>query len=265
MSQVQNATPEKKARTEDKQNCLAVTVRIISDALAQRADGSSEVQIHGIEVANVVLVGVVEKLVEQATSVEFTLNDGSGRIKVRHYGQLASGGIKAGEYVSLVGGIRTAPSPHVSTLNIRPVQGADEVSYHMIEVVHSAMKLRRKDANSGTPAPKVKPEVETTPFKATAAEPVAAPPSTSVAMDTQVSTGPVGATPLKGEAALKEALLETLQSKASGDSGVSITTILAELGPRTSGGESEVKGALQRLIEDGEAFTTIDDDHFSAI
>lgn len=267
-SQMQTSTPEKKARTEDKQNCVPVTARIISDAVAKRAEGSSEIQIHGIEVANVVLVGVVENLNHQATGLEFTLNDGSGRIKVRHYnnGSDTASGIKAGEYVVIVGGLRTLPQLHVSALKLRPAQGADEVSYHMIEVVHSALQLRRKDEagskDLATPASKAKPVVEVSPPKAMEVE--AAPASTPAPVANPAPAAAAALPPLKGEQALKEALLEILRNKAP-EQGMPVADFVTELGQRIAGGESEIKAALERLVEDGDAFEPLDPGFYACI
>jgi len=268
-SQMQTSTPEKKARTEDKQNCVPVTARIISDAVAKRAEGSSEIQIHGIEVANVVLVGVVEKLSQQTTALEFTLNDGSGRIKVRHYhnnGSETAAGIQAGQYVVIVGGLRVLPQLHVSALSLRPAQGADEVSYHMIEVVHSALQLRRKDESSSkdlaTPASKAKPVVEASPPKAMEVE--AAPSSTPAPVVT--NPAPAGAAalpPLKGQA-LKDALMEILRAKAP-EAGMLPADLMKELKHTVPGGESELKGVLDGMVEDGDVFEPLDPGHYCAL
>jgi len=258
---MQTSTPEKKARIEDKQNCLAVTPRVIHDPVAQRVDSSSEIPIHGIEVANVALVGVVEKLVQQGTTLEFTVNDGSGRIKVRHY---QTGGmepsIKAGEYASVVGAIRTLPQLHISALSLRKTQGADEVSYHMIEVVHSALMIRRSQSGSqhlSTPAPKDKMDVDVSPPKATteAAVPSSAPvvqaPSAELAM-------------LKGEDALKEALMAFIKMKGE-ETGTSVTTLISEFASRAAGGQSDIRAALGKLVEDGELFNPLDEYHFASL
>jgi len=263
-SQMQTSTPEKKARIEDKQNCLAVTTRVIHDAVAQRVDSSSEIPIHGIEVANVALVGVVEKLVQQGTTLEFTVNDGSGRIKVRHY---QTGGmepsIKAGEYASIVGAIRTLPQLHISALSLRKTQGADEVSYHMIEVVHSALMIRRNQSGSqdlSTPAPKDKMEVDISPPKATEA----AVPSSAPVVQAPAAAPAVGAM-LKDEAALKDALLQSIRAKGA-EEGTHITVLVSEFGSRTAGGEKDIRAALAKLTEDdGELFNPLDEDHFASL
>merc|ERR1719353_1449323 len=117
-------TPEKRGRQEDKQTCTAATVRLLLEGQKAAEQESKELQLHGVDVVNVTLVGVVEGLVRQATMLEFTLNDGSGRVKVRHYKNDSSDSEKdalaAGQYASVVGSLRSSPAVHISALSLRP-------------------------------------------------------------------------------------------------------------------------------------------------
>ena len=101
---------------------------------------------HGAELCNFVLVGVEEGLVQLYPGLEFVVNDASGRIKVRHYGNgdadASIKGLVTGRYASIVGSLRMSPMLHVSALSLRLVTSADEVSYHMIEVANAALKLQ---------------------------------------------------------------------------------------------------------------------------
>ena len=54
--------------------------------------------------------------------------------------------LASGRYVSLVGGIRSSPTTHFAATCMRLVSSTDEVSYHMIEAVHAALKLRQGPA-----------------------------------------------------------------------------------------------------------------------
>merc|ERR1711924_565916 len=118
---------------------------------------------------------------------------------------------------------------------------------------HSALQLRRKDESSSkdlaTPASKAKPVVEVSPPKAMEVE--AAPSSTPppVANPAPAATS---APPLKGQA-LKEKLIEILRAKAP-EEGMSPADLMSELKQTVAGGESEIKGALLRMVEDGDAF-----------
>lgn len=140
-------TPEdarRPRRQEDKANCVPVTVRMIQGALSDGSgSGDGGLRIHGAEVATVLVVGVVEGLSRGNMSLEFVLNDGSGRIKVRYYYQDKNAdGIEEGRYVSLAGQAHTSPAQHVGAMCVRPVDSADQVAYHLIEVAHASLKLR---------------------------------------------------------------------------------------------------------------------------
>jgi hypothetical protein len=259
-------TPEKRTRQEDKQTCMPLTVRLIQDAAASTGADGTDLKIHGAELVNIALVGVVEGLVEQATGLEFVLNDSSGRIKVRYYqsGDGSTTNLTAGCYVSIVGSLRMTPMLHVSALSARLVKSADEVSYHMIEVAHAALKL--KSGGSRAPDATSTPEKQMT--ASLAPNDLLTPPKASqdVVPTVRPTPTPVRALsasePLTGSA-LKNAVLEFFRTEGEGkDEGLSVSNVAAHM--KATPPES-IKVVVQELVTDGELFTTIDDDHFSAL
>merc|ERR1712151_1002718 len=96
---------------------------------------NGELCIHGTEPGMLILAGVVETLTKQAASMEFSLNDGTGRIKARHYitdGQSKGlEDITVGRYISAFGNMRTMPVPHFVVTGMRLISTADEISFHM--------------------------------------------------------------------------------------------------------------------------------------
>jgi len=251
-------SPVKKARQEDKQTCLPSTIRMLLDANQAQA---GELKVHGTEVVNVVLVGTVENLSRQAAVVEFTLNDGTGRMKVRQYSTGSADtdkdGLVAGRYVSVVGGLRTAPAVHVSALAMRPVTTADEVSYHMIEVAHTALSMKRSQSLP-TPAraPGLPPsQTQATSPPATPAE-LAAPAPAPAAPASAPEPAAAPAAPTSN----RESVIQVLSSEGeSRPEGVSLTIMLERLKPMDA---TAVREVLEQLVSDGEAYTTIDDEHF---
>jgi len=263
----QSDTP-KRARQEDKTTCVPVTVRILQDAVARHAD-SQEILIHGMEASIVHIVGVVEALVEQTAMVEFQINDGSGRMKVRYYTSSNSAsagltGLAAGRYVSIVGNVRTSPTAHISAMNLQAVEGANEVSYHMIEVAHAALKMRnptaaaslRAGAAVSDPITPAKPmglgfggAVNNTvsPMKVEAPAFIEAPLSMH--------------TPPKAD--LRTVVVELLRQvqESAGEEGLGLSAILSH----TQASNEKVKDILSKLVDEGDVFTTIDDDHFAII
>jgi len=247
----------KAKKQEEKQTCLPVTVRILQDAVAKHAD-SQEVIIHGAEVSIVHIVGVIENFVKQTAMVEFQINDATGRMKVRYYGSGSGSmedltGLTNGAYVSVVGNLRTSPAAHVSAMSLQPVQNADAVSYHSIEVVHAALRLRNPTtlapvglgmgaADPVTPA-KLQAGTNLSPAKLEAPVPV----------------------PMAVQGDLRSSVMEVLRKvqESGNDVGLDVTTLVARL-PQGSSSQ-KVNDVLSQLVTDGEAFTTIDDNHFAMI
>jgi len=254
------AAPEKKARVEEKQTCVPVTVRIIHDATAAaKVSESPEVLIHGSEAYMVHLVGVVESFVEQTAMLEFQLNDASGRIQVRHYASgpaLGEGlsGISAGRYVSVIGNLRTSPAPHISAMSLRAVSSADEVSYHMIEAALATLRLRSPAASGGlaltagvTPTKRVEGESMISPMKVDAPVHVVAPETVMPAPSTD----------------LRSIVLKVLREEKDkvGEKGVELAAIFA----KCQASSSKVQELMSKLVDEGEVITTIDDEHFEVI
>merc|ERR1712113_800810 len=170
-----------------------------------------------------------------------------GRIKTRYYisdtqpKELDS--LESGRYVSMFGNVRTAPYPHFVATGLRLVQSADEISYHMIESAHSALKLQNGVICQTTSSPMKQ------------APHVAAVPEAPATKGVQTSQ-------LEG-AALREAIVALLRQEAeSKPEGSAIDALLEHAKPTP---EDHVRSAIQQLVDDGEVFTTIDDDHFSCV
>jgi replication factor A2 len=261
----------KRARQEDKQTCIPVTVRVLQDAVSRHAD-SQEVLIHGTEASIVSLVGVVESLVEQSTMLEFQLNDGSGRMKVRYYstGAAAVEGLAAGRYVNVVGNLRTAPSAHVSAMSIRQVTAADEVSYHMIEVAHAAVSLRNptKSAPFAASTAAVDP---ITPAKQGLGMGFTAAPASTLSpakVEAPAPTPEPPAVPLQTppKADLRSSVLSILQqvNDSGNEEGINVSGLLAKLAPGQATSQ-KVQDVMSQLVQEGDVFNTIDEQHFAVL
>jgi len=251
-SQIQS-TPQK-AKAEDRQTCLPVMAKVVVAAAANIQSGE-ELQIHGQDVAMVLLVGVVEQLVEGAASLEFVLNDSTGRLRIRQYftGGNEAGKVMPGQYVTVVGGIRSTPELHVSAQFVNPVVSADEVSYHVIESAHAALKLRTPQGQAvGTQQPALVAQAFSTPTKSPAL----------VAVPCLVATSKVDTLMASGDDSVGAAVLALLQRMSDKPEGLATVAIAKELAPAS---EAVVKKCLATLVDAGEIFNTIDDNHFGAL
>merc|ERR1740120_104935 len=141
----------KKTRQDVKETCLPITIRAIEVALARRAETGEDLKFYDCaEPQMVIVVAAVESVARQAASLEVALNDATGRIKGRWFiadpQESALDRILPGSYVSVFGEVRASPVQHLAVKGMRPVESADEVSYHVIEAAHAALKLQKKGA-----------------------------------------------------------------------------------------------------------------------
>jgi len=262
------ANPAK--RTEEKTTCIPVTVRMLLDAVAARNDEGSDVLIHGSEAGVIVLVGVVEALVQQSAMLEFQLNDGSGRIKVRHYGSGLTDTLTPGRYVAIVGNLRSSPAVHVSAMSFRAVLQADEVSYHMIDVGHTALRLRSPTSTNDVHAaaaglPLAGSTMATglsTPAKLSKEASIMTPTKAEAPLSSAQIAPAAIQTPLP-KADLRSSVLQVLRREQDkvGDEGLALSALLTQLEAPTD----KVKAIMSALVDDGEVFTTVDDEHFSIL
>lgn len=261
-SQGAAASSPAKARGEERQCCLPVTVRAIEEALRQEGE---ELSFHGIQPETLVLVAAVESLKKQPNNLDLVVNDSSGRIRVRHFltGEANSvdEGIQEGRYVYMFGQVRSKPELHFMAQGIRPVKSADEVSYHAIEVGHAALRLQRGPSAAGGQAPAL-----ATPSKAAAGSDLMAPALTPA----KIAAAPAPEQPAAAPAAapsgkaLRDALMAFLtdQAESKGDEGCSRSEVHGHF--KAAAG-SEVDALLAEMVQEGDAITTIDEEHFAAM
>jgi len=244
--------PAKRARQEEKSTCLPVTARWIEHALEQqRKEGSEELCFHGMVPGMLTMVGVVEELNAQPMSLDFTLNDGTGRLRARYFVSdprpEGFSQIVAGRYVCLVGEMRTAPAVHFGCNTVKVVASADEVSYHLIEVAHTQLRLQK----GALYAPKqAESAVQAAPVKATV---------TPVRASNTELKGALGGVELR------TAILDFMrnqQENGVGPEGVALSALTAHL---TSAPAAEIRQCIDTLETDGEIFRTMDDEHFSVV
>jgi hypothetical protein len=271
---ITNNSPQKAQRQEEKQTCIPITARIIESAI-KNMDGG-ELHIHGEQPSMVLLVGQVESLVKQAASLEFTLNDSTGRVKARHFfpnqeARPEFDKLENGSYVSVVANVRTAPTVHLGVQFMTLVQSADEISYHMIEAAHASVKLQQTTKDPSTPAakrPVASPMTAGSQGQGPSFSPdVAMSPAKEVKETVNVAPVPMSFTAAKVKLAgdeLKNAIVEFLRKEgpASGESGVGLTQVGAGLEATPL---DDIKGCLANLLDEGDVYTTIDDDHFLTV
>jgi len=256
------ATQEaKRPRQEEKQSCLPVTIRAIETALST-AEGD-DLRFYGTQPHQLVVVGCVEEMEKQSTSVQLKLNDGTGKIIVRHYlsgddqSEKALEDVQPGRYVAAVGNVRTAPSHHLALICLRTVASPDEISYHFIEAAHAALRLQR-----GIPVEKAAMTPPSKPMDVTMAQ-----AGNSSAVESFTTPPKMPALPVSEpalESSLRTAVLNALvRTGAELAEGVKYDVLAQAIG--TSVSKEAVLTTAKELVEEGLAFETIDDEHFQAL
>merc|ERR1719245_2535519 len=167
--------------------------------------------------------------------------------------------IRPGSYISMYGNVRRSSTVHFAVTGLRVVRSADEISYHMIECARAALMLRRGAAEPGTPSPKKLASADMamgpSPVK------VAETPAQSAALTAQAAGSEAKKVGGPSAAELREAVINTLRKEGEGrEEGVSVVALRALLPVGTS--SEDVRAAVNKLVEDGDAYATIDDDHF---
>jgi len=267
----------KKGKVEEKQQILPVTIRAIEMALAERLDSASELRFHGgAEPSSLLLVAMVESVLRQPTSLELSLNDGTGRFKARYFVSESLPDsldhVQPGRYVSVVGSVRATPVDHLGLLCLRPVESADEISYHLIECAHAALRIKRgqqdtpKSAESWTPQSKLKSSEAASLLTPTKEMPSQSLPMVIEAPAMSPSVSKAAGAPL--DVPLRDSLDAVLrrEAEAKGEVGVSVTELLSLLGAAgIAATESKLRTCLAEMTDNGEVFNTLDDDHFAPI
>jgi len=281
----------KKARQEVKETCLPVTIRAVEVAFEQRGETGEDLKFYGsAEPQMVIVVAAVESVVRQAASLEVMLNDGTGRIKARYFVMDQNSDeldrIVAGSYVNAFGEVRAAPVQHLALKGMRPVESADEVSYHMIEVAHAALQLQKR--STGQPKDPATPSKAASKDEAmpptdllTPQKPGTAPmansisvPAATAELPPAVPAGPAAEpaskpqadTPLPPKQApigaeLRAAVLALLRDAAVGPEGLHLDAITQKVG----NSEEDVRSMVTELVDDGELYSTITEAHFAAL
>merc|ERR1719401_1205446 len=235
-------------------------------AIGSSAD-SGGIKFYDTEQSMLILVGVIESLVRQPTSLEFSVNDATGRIKARFYMSNRQASelemLGPGSHVSVFGNVRTAPEKHLAVTGMRLVESADEVSFHMIEAALTAVKLQKAQgiqkptlAAETLTAPPMRSSVELSPPKQ-APTPLERIPQ----LEIMAPAKPVPAA--LGGRALRDAVVAFLRREGEKrPEGVARCDVCDQVKPTPA---FDVNKTLEQLTGDGDVYTTIDDDHFQCI
>jgi len=229
------------------QTLTPVTIRQLFNAIQSQPEDVYKVD--GKELNQITIVGQIVSSSIASTVVELVIDDGTGKIDVRHWVEIDDNNylqeqhnrLTDGAYVRVIGHLRAFHKKrNIMAFRIHPLEDMNELTFHLLEVIHVHL-FNTKGALDG-PAEMV---------------PI---PTAPVSGHFRSAPGPSGGQQPLG--VLRNNIIELLRTAPETDAGVSINEIIASLSNDFA--EQDIRQAVMFLSEEGHVYSTIDDDHFKA-
>lgn len=141
--------------TRDQQGLMAVTVKMVTEAVASETGEGNTVRFHnGQEASLVELVGQVE-LVDDSEQMfaKYVIDDGTGRVVCKKFIDADKAGmlrVPVGKFVRVVGPFRRfGAESYLNAHKVEEIRNLDEISRHRIEVIHTMLQLNGHLDDSG--------------------------------------------------------------------------------------------------------------------
>ncbi|RDD37685.1 Replication protein A 32 kDa subunit [Trichoplax sp. H2] len=229
-----------KKNTNRTHSLIPVTVAQLLKATEDQGD---TYQISGREVYQITFVGVIRSVTESAAYTQYAVDDMTeSPISVRRWvdseetanDRNRKSDCREDTYVRVVGHLRALQGVrYVMAINIQPIEDCNEITYHILEVIHSHL-LQTKG-----------PAIPTTEHKNTS---------------NVIQTDFAGGNEIKSLSGLQQQVYSCI-SASNADQGHSIR----EISQRLRGiSENEIRNATEFLSKEGHIYSTIDDDHFKS-
>ena len=244
-----------------KQAVRAVTVKQLGSA-----DMDPETEqwvVSGESVQDVTVVGKIVSVEEKSTHAEYSVCDGTGRVTVRSYINQDGGAeeqqraeLRQGRYARVFGKFRSQSSEvYLSAHSMRPVTDFNEVTYHLLEAVHTHLDALKRQGytfdaagNPVTAAPGV-------------GAPAGAPGAAPGAFVGGAAAGGYGGAGGGAGGGVEEVnqLFMTPAALAS-SAGLSFEEVVQNLGNKYS--RDDLMRYIEELCDQGALYTTNDDHHW---
>ncbi|EDR14860.1 uncharacterized protein LACBIDRAFT_244225, partial [Laccaria bicolor S238N-H82] len=209
---------------------------------ATQAHTDAEWQVDGMEIGQVTIVGHVSSIQAQTTNCVYVIDDGTGRIEARHWSVFfprlpfqSINEVREKTYVRVTGGLKTFGSKrYINTTHVRPSKDPHEVYFHILEAITVTLTLER-----GPVSPRGA--------------------DSTMANYTNLSA-PIG-DEYSHRPKLEQDICRFIAEQPANDAGIHVAAIARAVG---GGGDAHrISDALDKLMDDGLVFTTIDDSHFN--
>ncbi|XP_064608234.1 replication protein A 32 kDa subunit-A-like isoform X2 [Liolophura sinensis] len=193
------------------------------------------------EISQVTIVGLVRSVKESSTRIDYEIDDMSGPLlEVKQFvdndenvpDEERVQAMRENTYVRAYGHVRAFQGKHsVVAFKLMPLTDMNELSCHLLEVVHAHMVLSQQGASGGA---------STSAF-----------PTPGGAMNMDTSGGLTGT----------QQQVHTLIKNNFTEEGANIVSICQQL---KGVSEKAIRDAIEFLSSEGHIYSTIDEDHFKA-
>ncbi|KAH8106991.1 replication protein A subunit RPA32 [Cristinia sonorae] len=226
------------------QSLLPVTIKQINAATQAHTD--AEWMLNDLELSQITVVAQVMSINKQATNTVYWLDDGTGRIEARHWidstmeDDEAPNPIIENEYARVLGAIKSfGQKRYINTSHARRVVDNNEIAFHYLDCAASKLLIQRGNPNA-QPQVDVKPKIGgSSAYSA---------PSHGVSTDHFANLPP-----------LERKIATFLLNQPSNPDGTHVGAIA-----RAVGGEAAaISAALDRLMDEGHVYTTLDESHYN--
>ncbi|KAF4688518.1 replication factor A protein 2 [Perkinsus olseni] len=254
---------------------IPVTAAMINNAMNEMEVGDINFKFHGKEASMVEIVGAVIDIQRRTESgIEYTIDDGTGCVQAKRFvdsslsamtGAPPTDDIQVGQYVSVVGRLRRLNvESNINAHHIEVLSTPDRIAYHMIAVAHAMVmltdeipKMKAALQGSGNPQPPQTNQAMKTPQQQNFGQ--ASTYQTQASRPLMQRMSSAGGNAVLARA--RQLLLPELRAAFGGmNAAFSRQQVLMRFSTRFH--HDEINQLLQALTDDGQLYTTDDDDHF---
>jgi replication factor A2 len=237
---------QKPRRSYDEQTLIPITLHMALQASPDPSGDGSLILEDGRKLSTVKVVGAVRSVEDASTNVLYQLEDGTGLMDVKQWlddndctaiQEIRQKTKEENIYIKVTGQIKDYEGKKMLVASsVRPLTTANELTHHMLQVVHSAEKSKRADSIVSPGA---------------------------IMNNNGVGFGG-GAVPVaqttSGGNSLKERVLNFIKTSDDGtDAGCHIDQCVKGI---SDAPEAEIRKTMEQLAEDGDVYSTISEDHF---
>ncbi|KAI0709247.1 hypothetical protein C8Q76DRAFT_742641 [Earliella scabrosa] len=254
-------SPGGSARQATTHSIRPVTLKMLLEATQEHSDAVWK--IGDVEVGQIMVVAQVLSVQPQTTNVVYMLNDGTAGYEARQWvdpNNEEEGGkreISENTYVRVLGSLKMfGQKRYITATHIRqipPERTADEVFYHIAETAMTALIFER--------GPPPRPSEGAVPHRTS--EVKSAGPSAS-AYTTQAHNPTANTNQYANLPPLERQIVTFMRSQPPNEEGIHVAAIARHVASVGSAGDAHgISAALDRLMDDGLVYTTIDESHFA--